>query len=103
MKQSIALLTLTFALNASAGCPAIAPDKAPEIPDGRSASADSLRNARAAFQSYVDNIENFLNCRGQLLNDNRYDEWVDRAVNAAGSFNAQLQRYELRKDAVAKN
>ena len=64
MKYSIALLTLTFALDASAACPFTVSNEIPAIPDGSVASEESIHNARTAVQTYVENIEDFLDCRG---------------------------------------
>ena len=103
MKYSIALLTLTFALNASAGCPLLAPSEMPAIPDGNSASADTMRSAMTQVQEYVGTIEHLLECRGVMLSSAYYEELLTSAEAASGAFNEQLALYRQRNGTIASN
>tara|TARA_R110002124_G_scaffold55646_6_gene157543 strand:+ start:2861 stop:3172 length:312 start_codon:yes stop_codon:yes gene_type:complete len=103
MKYSIALLTLTFALNASASCPFLAPSEIPSIPDGTSASADTMQSAMSQVQAYVETIEDLLACRGPMLSSAHYEELLDKAENAAAAFNEQLALYRQRSGTLASN
>lgn len=103
MKYSIALLTLAFALNASAGCPTQAPSEMPAIPDGASASEAAMQNAMSEVQTYVQTIEDMLDCRGILLSASHYDRLLDNAQTTADAFNTQLALYRQRNGTLAQN
>lgn len=103
MKYPIALLTLTFALNASASCPFLAPSGMPSIPDGTAASADTMHSAMSQVRAYVATIEDLLQCRGPMLSSAHYEELLDRAESAAAAFNEQLALYRQRHGALAGN
>lgn len=103
MKRLVALSTLLFALNASADCPSRIPTEMPAIPDGPTATAEAMLDARVAFQSYVSTIEAYLRCRDQELADSSYNELVDRAMAAADAYNRELKIYQRRDGMLARN
>jgi hypothetical protein len=78
MKYALALLTLTFTLNAAAGCPLEAPEK-------------------------MRTIEDLLECRGIMLSSSHYDELFNKATDAANAFNTQLRIYRENNETLAQN
>jgi|TARA_B110000503_G_scaffold85816_1_gene130683 hypothetical protein len=103
MKYALALLSLTFTLNAAAGCPLEAPNKMPVTPDGASASPDTMASSMSAVRAYVRTIEDLLECRGIMLSSSHYDELLSKAMDAANAFNTQLRIYQENNETLAQN
>jgi len=102
MKQAIALTAVLFTFNAAAGCPSAVPAKAPAIPDGATATQQSMYDAMTAVQSYVQAIEAYLDCRDLTFSDRSHNKVVDRASASAKAYNSELLRFRQREDVLAQ-
>jgi hypothetical protein len=102
MKQAIALTALLFSFNAAAGCPSAVPAKAPTIPDGAAATAQSMYVAMTAVRSYVQTIEAYLDCRDLALRTHSHNKLVNRASAVADAYNRELLRFRQREEVLAQ-
>ena len=103
MKYSLALSLFLLSATAVAECPRSLPDAAPALPDGASASAETMLSAQTATQAYVVAIESYLECWEPLLSSVSHNGLVVRATNAADAYNRELQGFRQRSDLALRD
>ncbi len=101
MKSLIAILTLFFALQAAADCPAQRPTDAPRVPSGTEASTEEMHATHTAVRAYVDSVQAFLTCRAPVLSTVEHDYYVGLAHEAALAYNEALQVYRRAQESLA--
>ena len=103
MKYSLALSLFLFSATALAECPRSLPDAAPAVPDGATASAETMLSAQTATRQYVENIEGYLECWEPMLTSVSHNGLVNRAMSAADAYNRELQRFRQRADLALRD
>lgn len=103
MKKLLALPALLLAANTWASCPAPMPQKAPDVPNGQTASIEEMHDAREAVSQYVAGVEAYINCRSASLHPLVHNRAVYLAQTTAESWNNALQTFRERDNMLATN
>lgn len=103
MKVLLTIPALMLAANVNAACVAARPTDAPAIPDGAVADEKTMYEAQEATKSYVADVEKFLECRSGDINVFEHNFFVTRAHEVAKSYNAELQEFRSREEALASS
>jgi hypothetical protein len=100
-----ALLLALLNRHATAACPPLPTGPAPAVPDGDTATAETMMAAQEAVTAYVIAIEDFLDCRsGRRFPYVMHDDLVTRAEMASDRYNTELRKFRVREEeAVASN
>jgi len=95
------LFGAALALTAPAGaeCPQSMPAEKPVIPNGASASEETMLSAQAAVQAYLAEGDAFLACRE--VHPMLHNRLRSKLVRVADAYNRELDTYLERADLVA--
>lgn len=102
MKRFIVLTLFLASVGAHAECPRSLPTERPDIPDGKTATADSMLQAQKSTASYVHNIEDYLSCWQPMLTNSNHNRLVNKAMAAATAYNRELKRFRQREELAAR-
>ena len=90
---------LALTAHAHAECPQMMPATQPAIPDGASASEETMLSAQAAVNAYIAEGDAFLACRE--LHPMLHNRLRSKLVQVAADYNRELDTYLDRSELVA--
>lgn len=93
--------TLLLALEAHGSCLAPRPGPAPAVPDGSEATEAAMLASQAATRAYVAAVERYLDCRREDLHPLTYNLLVQRAKQAAATYNGELREFRASQETIA--
>lgn len=100
-RELLSIPALLLALQANAACEPPPVSAMPAVPDGDTATAETMFAAQEQVETYVATIETYLDCRGYRLSVMVHDGLVLRARKIADDYNRELRKFRVKQSEIA--